>query len=168
MSYGEHDFNPHELPRSCNHCSYFVLRDARFSQLDTGTITGTVRDSSSAVLSGAEISVRSVGTESGGRTRSNDQGIYVSPPLRPGEYTVTVTAKGFERRKAPATRRLAAAPVDFDLRLGTMTQEVDVVDATPFCKPKPSTLSNLRTEKAIRDLPLNGRNFAQFCSSRQE
>jgi outer membrane receptor protein involved in Fe transport len=134
-----------------------------YSQLDTGTITGTVRDSSSAVLAGAEISVRSVSTNQAVELRSNYQGIYVSPPLRAGEYTVTVTAKGFES----AAKRLQLdvsqrATVDFDLALGTLTQEVVVVDATPVLQTETSTLSNLRTEKAIKDLPLNGRNFAQL------
>jgi hypothetical protein len=95
--------------------------------------------------------------------RSNHQGIYVSPPLRAGEYTVTVTAKGFES----AAKRLQLdvsqrATVDFDLTLGTLTQEVAVVDATPVLQTETSTLFNLRTEKAIKDLRLNGSNFAQL------
>ena len=133
------------------------------AQLDTGTITGTVRDSSGASVPNAQVSVRSVATDQAEELTASDQGVYVSPPLRPGQYTVTVTAQGFEkiakRLQLDVSQR---AVVDFDLKLGAVTQEVAVVDATPVLQTEAVTLSNLRSEKAIRDLPLNGRNFAQL------
>jgi hypothetical protein len=141
----------------------FLLGLPAWAQLDTGTITGTVRDSSGAILPNAHVTLRNVGTGQAVELRSNEQGIYVSPPLRPGAYTVTVEAPGFEtmakRLQLDVSQR---AGIDFDLRLGTLTQEVAVVEATPVLQTESSTLSNLRTEKAIRDLPLNGRNFAQL------
>ena len=133
------------------------------AQLDTGTITGTVRDSSGATVPNAQVSVRSVATDQAVELTASDQGVYVSPPLRPGQYTVTITAQGFEkiakRLQLDVSQR---AVVDFDLKLGAITQEVAVVDATPVLQTETVTLSNLRSEKTIRDLPLNGRNFAQL------
>jgi len=67
------------------------------AQVDSGTITGTVRDSSGSMLPGAQVTIASVGTGQEVELNANDAGIYVSPSLRPGHYVVTVSAKGFER-----------------------------------------------------------------------
>ena len=99
------------------------------AQLDTGTITGTVHDSSGAAVPNAQVAVRNDATAQILELKVNEQGTYVSPPLRPGEYTVTITAEGFEkiakRLQLDVSQR---AVVDFDLKLGTVTQEVAVVD----------------------------------------
>src|SRR3982751_6220323 len=67
------------------------------AQLDTGTITGTVHDTSGAVVPNVTVTIRSAATDQTFEMKSNEQGIYVSPPLRPGEYTVTIAADGFEK-----------------------------------------------------------------------
>ena len=134
-----------------------------FGQVDAGTVAGTVRDSTGAVIAGATVIIESVGTGLRIETGSGAQGIYVSPPLRPGEFTVEVRSEGFE----PAAKRFRLevnqrAVVDFDLKLGTVTEVIEVLDVAPLLQTESATLSNLRTEKAIKDLPLNGRNWAQL------
>ncbi len=134
-----------------------------FGQVDAGTITGTVHDSTGAVIAGATVIIESAGTGQRIETGTGAQGIYVSPPLRPGEFTVEVRSDGFE----PAAKRFQLevnqrAVVDFDLNLGTVTEVVEVLDVAPLLQTESATLSNLRTEKAIKDLPLNGRNWAQL------
>jgi hypothetical protein len=145
----------------------FVLTAA--AQLDTGTITGTVHDTSAAIVPNASITVRSAATDQAFEMKSNEQGIYVSPPLRPGEYTITVGADGFEK----AAKRLQVdvsqrAVVDFELKLGAVTQEVAVVEATPVLQTETVTLSSLRTEKTIRDLPRMAGTSRNCFSSQQE
>ena len=134
-----------------------------FGQVDAGTVTGTVRDSTGAVIAGATVIVESVGTGLLIETGTGAQGIYVSPPLRPGEFTVTVSSEGFE----PSAKRFQLevnqrAVVDFDLNIGAVTEVIEVLDVAPLLQTESATLSNLRTEKAIKDLPLNGRNWAQL------
>ena len=136
---------------------------AAWAQVDTGAIAGTVRDASAAVLPHAHVAIANAGTNQTVELLTNAQGLYVSPPLRAGEYVVTVSASGFEQ----AAKRLQLdvsqrAVVDFDLSLGTVTQQVNVVEATPLLQTESTTLSNLRSEKSVKDLPLNGRNFAQL------
>jgi hypothetical protein len=133
------------------------------AQVDTGTIAGTVRDSSGSVVPKARVSVRSAATAVDVELDTNAAGLYVSPPLRAGEYTISVAAAGFETSAKRVQLDLSErAVVDFDLKIGAVTQNVVVVDATPVLQTESTTLSNLRTEKAIKDLPLNGRNFAQL------
>lgn len=133
------------------------------AQVDTGTITGTVRDASLAVLPNAKITIVNQGTGQSIELATNAQGFYVSPPLRPGQYTVRVDASGFEsaakRVEMDLTQR---AVLDFELKVGAVLQQVNVEDVAPILQTESATLSNLRTERAIKDLPLNGRNFAQL------
>ena len=134
-----------------------------FSQVDTGTIAGTVRDSSGAILLRVKVSIVSDITGQKFEIETNSEGIYVSPPLRAGEYVITAAADGFERAARRAQLDVSQrAVIDFDLAVGSVTQEVTVVAVSPILQTESSTLSNVRTEKAIKDLPLNGRNFAQL------
>jgi hypothetical protein len=134
-----------------------------FSQVDTGTLAGTVRDASGAILPNVKVNIRNDATGQAFDVETNDEGIYVSPPLRAGAYVITATAEGFERAARRAQLDVSQrAVIDFDLKIGSVTQEISVVDVTPVLQTESSTLSNVRTEKAIKDLPLNGRNFAQL------
>ncbi len=133
------------------------------AQVDSGTLTGIVRDSSGGLLPNARVVITNAATNQAIELETSNQGLYVSPPLRPGEYVVTVSAQGFEKEAKRLQLDVSQrAAVDFDLKIGAITQEVNVVEATPLLQTESSTLSNLRTEKSIKDLPLNGRNFSQL------
>src|ERR1051326_7572312 len=67
-----------------------------FAQSITGTILGTVQDSSGAVVSGAKITVTNAGTNQANTTSTNDSGYYEIPYLKPGEYDLQVSAAGFK------------------------------------------------------------------------
>src|SRR5688572_19630931 len=86
-----------------------------WSQVDTGSIAGTVRDSSAAVLTQAQVVIENSGTGQKFDLLSNAEGIYVSPPLRSGEYVVTVSAPGFERAAKHLQLDVSQrAVIDFD------------------------------------------------------
>ena len=67
-----------------------------FAQEFRGTISGAVTDPSGALVSGASIEVRETHTATINRTTSDSAGQYVVPFLLPGDYSITVTKKGFE------------------------------------------------------------------------
>ncbi|MBI3678979.1 MAG: TonB-dependent receptor [Acidobacteria bacterium] len=133
------------------------------AQVDTGTISGLVRDASGAAITGAKVHLRQENTGISLSVASNDAGLYVSPPLRAGTYVVEVEAQGFEKGARRVLLEVSQrVSLDFDLAVGAVTQTVEVKEAGAILQTETSTLSNLRTEKAIKDLPLNGRNFAQL------
>src|SRR5438093_274068 len=66
-------------------------------QVDTGTITGMVRDSSGRALPKAQVAIRNEGTGQILKLEAHEDGLYASAPLRPGEYTLEVEATGFEK-----------------------------------------------------------------------
>ena len=67
------------------------------AQAVTGTLLGTVQDSTGAVVSGANVTLTNEGTNVSSKTISGPQGFYTFPNLNPGQYTVTADAKGFKK-----------------------------------------------------------------------
>ena len=132
--------------------------------VETGTITGVVRDNSGAVIAKAQVSIRNAATGLASSAVTDSQGIYVSPPLNPGNYTVEFESAGFgrvqEHVRLEVGQRVAADAV---LVVGSASTQTVTVEATnELLESETSTVSNLRTEEAVKDLPLNGRNFAEL------
>jgi hypothetical protein len=141
----------------------FLLLPGLIAQVDTGIIAGALSDSSGAVLPHAAVVIRSVDTGLEAKLSSNDLGQYVSPPLPPGPYEISAEKPGFRRTIARVTLTLnQRAVVDLSLEVGSSQQEVTVAAESPLLESETSTVGNLRTEQSVRDLPLNGRNFAQL------
>lgn len=132
--------------------------------VETGTITGTVHDNSGAVISGARITLQSVSTGLVNKTVADGNGLYVSPPLPPGDYNVVVEAAGFSKVQVHVRLEVGErAAADAVLIVGgTGTQVVNVEATNELLQSEVSTVTNLRTEEAVRDLPLNGRNFSEL------
>jgi hypothetical protein len=131
--------------------------------VETGTITGVVKDDTGAVVSNARVAVRNVETGLGNNTTTDAQGLYVSPPLTPGDYAVEIEVTGF--RKVVEKVRLEVgqrAAANATLVVGTNEETVEVQATSALLDTESSSVSNLRTEEAVRDLPLNGRNFAEL------
>ena len=131
--------------------------------VETGTITGVVKDNTGAVIPNAHVTVLNNGTRLTTNSTTDSQGFYVSPPLRPGDYDVVVEAPGFskvvEHVRLEVGQRVSA---DFALAVGTNAETIEVQASGELLETETSSVSNLRTEEAVKDLPLNGRNFAQL------
>src|SRR5215467_5632198 len=98
-----------------------ILCAVAFAQVDTGTISGLVRDTSGGGIPSVQVTVRDEDTGLSTEISTNSTGLFVSPPLRAGTYVVTVRAKGFEsaakRVHLDLSERLE---VDFDLTVGVV------------------------------------------------
>src|SRR5580704_7213230 len=66
------------------------------AQVQSATLVGTVRDSSGAFITGAQITVDNMGTEFRWKTTTNTEGAYTVPYLSPGSYKITLEANGFK------------------------------------------------------------------------
>ena len=93
---------------------------------DTATFTGTVHDSTGAVVVGAEVTVSNSGIGINKTTTSNSDGDWVVPYLPIGSYDISVSAKGFKRFEAKGVvlRVGQKARVDVNLEVGSVTSEV--------------------------------------------
>jgi Carboxypeptidase regulatory-like domain len=132
------------------------------AQQATGNITGTVRDSSGAVIRGATVESQNAATGEKRSTTTNDEGFFQIPNLFPGLYSVTATSQGF----APSTVKEVNVSVSFtvnqDITLNAAgTQEVVTVsagDAQTALNTTDQQLSTLINNQKIIDLPLLSRD----------
>ena len=136
---------------------------AASAQVEKGIITGLVKDSSGAVVANAQVTLRNSSNGLSTVTSTNGDGLYVSPPLVPGDYDVRIEAAGFKgvliHVRLEVAQRMTA---DGTLTIGTASTTVQVKATAVQFDTTSSTVSNLRTEEAVHNLPLNGRNFAEL------
>ncbi|MCL4401889.1 MAG: Plug and carboxypeptidase regulatory-like domain-containing protein, partial [Acidobacteria bacterium] len=136
---------------------------ALFGQVDTGVITGTLTDSSGAVIAGANVTIRNEATGIETKLSSNSLGQYVSPPLHPGPYSIAAEMRGFRRTVTKIELTLSQrAVVDLSMPVGAIEEQVTVKATAPLLESESATVSNLRDQRAVQDLPLNTRNFNQL------
>ena len=133
------------------------------AQVEQGTITGIVKDASGALIGSAHVTLQNTATGLSTTTTTNGDGLYVSQPLSPGDYDVKVTVTGFnasfQHVRLEVAQRMSVNSV---LSISGAAETVDVQASTVQFDTDTATISNLRTEQAVHNLPLNGRNFAQL------
>lgn len=129
-----------------------------------GSINGTVTDPSGAVVSHATVLATATQTGQQTKTITNAQGEFTFATLPPTNYTVAVSAKGFQayRHTGIVLQANQALTVNVKLQLGSATQTVKVSGATPQINTTNGTLSQVIGHRQIVDLPLNGRNAASL------
>src|SRR5579862_6529961 len=99
-----------------------------FGQAEAGTIAGTVRDTSGAVISGATITVKNVATGLQRATQSGTVGQYNIPGLTPGHYQVSITDSGFSPYKLDTEVTVGGTvTVDAQLAVGNQSTTVEVM-----------------------------------------
>ena len=141
--------------------SYTTLSKA---QVTTGAVSGTVSDSSGAVLPGAKIEISNEGTGAVRTVTTDSTGHYLAPSLPVGSYRVSAGLEGFqtEVRKGITLTVGSQAVVDMKLQVGAVTQSVEVTGQAPLVQTQESTVSYLVSDQTMRDLPLNGRDMSQL------
>ena len=138
-----------------------LMLTATFALAQTASIQGTVTDSGGAVVQGAEITVRNVGSNALRTATSSGTGTYSVPSLPPGVYEVTAKMASFKAFHAPDVELAVgqALPLNIRLEPGAVTEEVQVrADQISTVDLETSQVSNLVDERAIKDLPLITRN----------
>jgi hypothetical protein len=135
------------------------------AQKDAGSIVGTVKDPSGALVSQATVTVTDVERGSNFTASTNDAGEYVAGPLRVGRYTVTVEHRGFKKAVSETVnldvqQRIA---LNVTLQVGQISESIQVTGAAPLLETETSELGQVVDNKRVANLPLNGRNFAQLA-----
>jgi hypothetical protein len=130
------------------------------AQTATGTIQGSVTDITGAVVPGAKVIIENVQTGVRQSTSANSQGKFLQPYLIPGEYKVTVEHSGFERHVTSEIRLSVQQTIALEIamKVGEVTTAVEVSAEAAQLSTTTATVSTVITNKAMIDLPLNGRN----------
>ena len=129
------------------------------------TVVGRVTDDTGAVVPGAKITITNVGTNESRSVIVNDSGEYAIPQLAPGQYTVTAEYAGFNKvvRSGIVLETSQQARIDIALKVGTVSEEVEVSAAAPLVTTENAALGNVVDQKKIVELPLNGRDYLQLA-----
>ncbi len=134
---------------------------------DTGYITGTVTDKSGGAVAGAEVTVANTARGIIRTVPTNTSGDYLVSALPAADYSVAVTAKGFEKYVENHIVLAAAEKrrVDVQLTVGAIAEQVVVEGGTaPAVETQSSEVSNTIDSKQVSQLALNGRNFTQLIN----
>ena len=136
------------------------------AQTTNGAILGAVHDASGAGIPGVNVVVKNTET---GLTRSattDGDGAYEVLSLPAGLYQVQASLQGFktELRQGIALTVGASISVNFSLSVGDVVEKIVVNEDTPQVETTTSTISGVVGEAAIRELPLNGRDWLQLAT----
>lgn len=131
-----------------------------------GTISGSIQDTSGSLIPSAMAAI--VNSETGVKRSvvANENGLYRAPNLQPGTYEITVSAPGFSSlvRKGISLNVGAEVAVDFELKVGTVVETVEVAAQATEVDLVTATVSRMVDGSTIRELPLNGRDWTQLAT----
>lgn len=131
------------------------------AQVVGASLSGTVSDTSGAIIPGAAVTIVNVETGSVRTVTSDDSGRYAAPSLPVGAYEIRVTRQGFSPQLKTGIQLAVgqSAAVDFQLSVGERHENVEVVEIVPLVGITSQDASGLVSQKQIKDLPLNGRSY---------
>jgi hypothetical protein len=154
----------------CGFCSLFLLAVSSITLFAAanGSVSGTVKDPSGAVIVGAKVTLVNAALKSEYTALTNEQGVYSFPALPVGHYNVTIEASGFKTQKRSnlIINIDAAAKLDTVLTIGDRSEQVTVEADSAAVEAQVDTvathLGELVTGSQMTALPLNGRSFTDL------
>jgi hypothetical protein len=136
------------------------------AQVAGGAISGTITDSSGAVVPSAQVSINNVAMGVSRTVTTNSDGFYTVPNLLPGSYEVRVTAPGFstEVRSGINLTVGAALVLNQTMKVGATSSTVQVTTEAPAVELASSEISAVVSANTVRELPLNGRSWTDLAT----
>lgn len=143
-------------------CVVIGLSGSVVAQVTTGTILGNARDKSGAAVAGAKVTITETSKSTAQEFTTDDEGNYNAPFLIPGTYSVTIEKGGFKKqvRTGVILQVDQKARIDVELEIGDVAETTTITAIAPLVSADSAALGTVIDERPIRELPLNGRNFA--------
>jgi len=144
----------------------FVNANVRAQMGGTAAVSGTVTDGSGALVPDVKVTVTNVETGIANTVATDSQGKYSLPSLAVGTYSVTAEKEGFQQTVRTGVELSVGKNtiVDVVLRVGQVTQEVEVAAEAPVVETQDSSLGLLVGSQEVKDLPLNGRSYISMAT----
>jgi hypothetical protein len=129
-------------------------------------VVGTVLDSSQAAVQSARVTLTHLATGAVIQILTGERGDYRTPPVRIGEYTISIEAAGFRgfNQRGLVLDIGDVREVDAVLQVGQVSDSVNVEASAPLLQTADSTVGTVVNNKQIEDLPLNGRDYLQLAA----
>jgi hypothetical protein len=136
------------------------------AQVVGATISGTVADSSGSKMPGVDIVITNVDTGIATRAATKGEGTFNLPNLQPGNYEISASAKGFSTmiRKGITLTVGQELILNLTMQVGTVNEQVTVTADAPTVNLANATLGGLVEERAVQELPLNGRSWTDLAT----
>ncbi len=133
--------------------------------LPVGSIDGTVKDPSGAVLPAVKVNLSNLETGISRTAETNADGYFFFPLVNPGRYQVGAEKTGFKKEtQETAVRTGIRSTADFALELGQMTESVSVTGQAALLETSSSSISRNVSQKVITDMPLLARNVLMLIN----
>src|SRR5712692_1608092 len=147
-------------------CGLLFSATALFGQAQSGTVVGTVTDQSGSVVPDANVTIVNDGTRFTRLVTTNAQGQYSANAFPTGSLTITVEREGFAKLVRSGVQLTAAdtLTVNLQLKVGNVTQSVEVTSAAPLLQTQSAAVSQLVDNRQVLELPLNGRQFTSLIA----
>jgi len=141
-------------------CLALIFSGILLSQEFRATISGRVQDPSGAAVPAASITVLNTDTNIKNEVKSDTEGTYVVPFLRPGNYSLSVEVAGFKKYVKTGIILEVAQKAGFDvlMEVGAQTQSVEVTAATQLLETETASRGSDINPQTVQELPLNYRN----------
>src|SRR5947207_8281184 len=125
-----------------------------------GTIAGTVTDSSGAAVTGASVTLTNMDTSEKHTMETDASGNYTFVNILPGRYKIEGEKTGFKKfvRQPIIVQIESGLRVDISLQVGAQNETVEVSAEAPLLQPETNSLGQVVEQRAVTELPLNGRN----------
>jgi len=136
------------------------------AQVSGATLSGTVTDSSGAVIANVQVSIKNEDTGEARSVTVDSAGFYSAPNLLPGKYDITATAPGFSTTIQNAVTLTVGAQqlLNIKMRVGQVSQTVEVQEQAPSIDLATSTIGGVVGREAVAQLPLNGRDWTSLAT----
>ena len=157
-------------------CHFYLLLTLMFTiiflpapgwaQVTGATLSGTVADASGAVVPETRLSIKNLLTDIVTVVTTDSSGFYTAPNLLPGTYEITASAPGFATaiQRGISLTVGAQQQLNFRITVGRTSETVEVTGTAPAVQLATSAIEAEIGEKAVRELPLNGRDWTQLAT----
>ncbi len=145
----------------------FAMTAAISFAQSSGSLSGTVTDTTGAIVQGATVTVKNVATNAERTVVTNEDGRWTIPVLSVGTYSVSYQKEGFQKSVNENIEVEASVPrtIDVTLTVGGTENVVTITDTTPLITPETSTTARQITGEEITRVPTSTRSFTQLTTA---
>ncbi len=154
----------HSLARAF-HALVFFLAAASLWASPVGSVSGTVKDATGAVIAGVKLTLTNTGTNAKTVVASDAKGEFQFLQLAPATYSLVAESAGFKKVNAASVLVQVdqMTRLDFALEIGSVNDSVQVEAVAPLLENDKSTISNVVDSRTIGSMPLNARQFLDLA-----
>jgi hypothetical protein len=144
----------------------FCVPFAAHPQTNRGRISGQVTDASGGAIAGAKVTIENLGTHVERTITTNGAGEYLALDIEPGFYSAKGEAAGFKTvvRERFQVEVANDIKIDFQLQPGAVSETIEVREEVPLTETTNAVLNGVLSNKAINELPLQGRDFQNLLA----